>query len=161
MNALKGWCSSLHTGRLLFLTESFCVTFESPGVIPAVRTGMNHSDSEAVSLSCRNEFHTPLAKIICLERCVFMFPQSPALCQFAPNDNVICQAGTADSQMEKNGSHMWRLQIIYYPPQIRGDMSYVLRERQQFRGDRGWLSLTSENITTMPNLILFFILTLL
>lgn len=90
-----------------------------PGVIS---TRMNHFDSEAVSLSCRNESHTPVASLFCVERCVFMFPRSPALSQFAPNDNVICQAGMADSQMEKNGSHMWGSKIIYCP-QMPGDMS--------------------------------------
>lgn len=44
---------------------AFCVTFESPGVISTtVRTRMNHFDSEAVSLSCSNESHTPVDKLI-------------------------------------------------------------------------------------------------
>lgn len=92
---------------------------------------MNHVDSEALSLSYRNESQAPIDKLFSGARCVFMFLQSPALSpslpQYSPNDNVICHAGTADSQMEKNGSHVGGLQIIYRP-QIPRDMSFVLSE---------------------------------
>ena len=45
---------------------------------------MNHVDSEALSLSCRNESHAPVAKLSSIARCILMFLLSPAISQFAP-----------------------------------------------------------------------------